>query len=345
MPVPVSVIIVTHNSEKIVVPVLDALFADPAPPSEVIVVDSASEDGTLDVLSRYAVKVIPSSENVGFAAACHLGVGAAAEENLMFLGHDTRPTQGWLAPMVDALAEPGVGAAMCTVEDSDHPGTFNTSGGRLTYFGIAWVSDLGRPIPVEHGLVDIAFPQGGAMAITKETWNRFGGFRPEFFMYNEDVDLGWRIRLAGLRIVRVAGSLVSHDYDFGRSQLKMYHLERNRWLMLRSNYRRRTLSVLAPALLLVEVGTTIVSIRDGWWDQKRAAWRDAFASGEVIRKGRRLTESNRSIGDSAMIETMDFRLSDISQVKTPLLTHVADLMLGIWKALATPTIRFLDRIG
>lgn len=343
-PQSLSVIIVTHNSEDIVEPVLDALFADPDFSSEVVVVDSASTDGTLDLLSRYAVKVIASDENIGFAAGCHLGADSATGSVLMFLGHDTRPTPGWLPPIVDALDQPGVGAAMCTVEDSTHPGTFNTSGGRLTYFGIAWVSDLGKPIPVETDLVDIAFPQGGAMAITRSTWERFGGFRPEFFMYNEDVDLGWRIRLAGLRVVRVPGSLVSHDYDFGRSPRKMYHLERNRWLMLRSNYRRRTLVILSPALLLVEMGTTLVSIRDGWWADKRAAWRDAAVATTVIREGRRLTETNRVLGDAAMMTTMDFRLSDISQVRTPLLTIFADFLLGVWKRIATPLVRLLDRL-
>lgn len=343
-PGPASVVIVTHNSAGIVEPVLDALFADPIQPDEVIVVDSASEDGTLDLLAGYAVKVIASAENVGFAAGCHLGASAASNDVLMFLGHDTRPTPGWLAPMVAALEEPGVGAAMCTVEDSVHPGTFNTSGGRLTYFGIAWVSDLGKPIPAEEDLIDIAFPQGGAMAIRRETWERFGGFRPEFFMYDEDVDLGWRIRLAGLRIVRVPGSVVAHEYDFGRSPRKMYHLERNRWLMLRSNYRRRTLFVLSPALFLVEIGTTVVSIRDGWWADKRAAWKDAAGAGEWIRTGRCLANANRKLGDADMISGMDFRLSDISQVRTPLLTIFADFLLGLWKISVTPVVRLLDRL-
>lgn len=343
-PVTTSIVMVTHNSESIVAPVLEALFSDPNLAAEVVVVDSASSDATLALLAKYPVKVVASAENLGFAGGCHRGVQESSGEIVVFLGHDTRPSPGWLQPLVTAASRSDVGAAMATVADSKDPTTFNTSGGRLTYFGIAWVSDLGQPIPEETDLIDIAFPQGGAMAIKRATWDRFDGFRPEFFMYNEDVDLGWRLRLAGLRIVRVPQSRVTHDYDFGRSPRKMYHLERNRWLMIRSNYRRRTLVALYPALFLVEIGTTVVSIRDGWWADKREAWRDARAAGDTVRQGRLLTSSTRTVGDADMIATMDFRLSDISQVKTPLLTSFADILLGIWKRLAIPLVRWLDRL-
>jgi len=64
-PAATSVVIVTHNSAELVAPVLDALFADPVHPAEVIVVDSASSDRTLDVLTGYDVTVLPSRRTLG----------------------------------------------------------------------------------------------------------------------------------------------------------------------------------------------------------------------------------------------------------------------------------------
>jgi GT2 family glycosyltransferase len=340
-----SVIIVTHNSEDLLPPVLDALFSNGGRPDEVIIVDSASTDGTLALLAGYPVTVLARRENVGFAAGCHIGAGAASSPTLVFLGHDTVPGEGWLAPLVAAIDDPAIGAAMATIEDAARPGTFNTSGGHLTYFGMAWVSDLGSPIPAETGLHPVAFPSGAAMAIRHSTWDRFGGFRAPFFMYEEDVDLGWRLRLAGLRLVRVPASRVAHHYDFARSPAKLYHLERNRWLMLRSNYRRRTLAVLAPALVLVEIGVTIVAWRDGWLAEKRRAWRDAARAKAVVAEGRGLAMVNRRLGDAEMIASMDCRLSGITQVRPPRGVGIIDGLLRVWQRLALPLVRLLDRFG
>ena len=125
-------------------------------------------------------------------------------------------------PLVDAVSDPGGGASMATIEDAALPGTFNTSGGSLTYAGLAWITDRGQPIPeTEPDLIDVAFPSGSAMAITAETWASFAGFRPDLFMYHEDTDLGWRLRLGGQRIVRASASRVTHRYDFSRSPGKM----------------------------------------------------------------------------------------------------------------------------
>ena len=336
---------VTHNSADLVRPVLEALLSDPNPPDEVIVVDSASTDGTLEVLAGFDVTVLAQRDNVGFAPGCHIGASAGRGDTLVFLGHDTIPEPGWLQPLVAALDLPGVGAAMATIEDADHPGTFNTSGGHLTSFGIGWVSDFGETIPDESGPVEVAFPSGAAMAMRRQTWDRFGGFRPAFFMYVEDSDLGWRLRLAGMRVVRVPGSRVLHRYDFGRSPGKMFHLERNRMLMLRSNYRRRTLAVLSPALLLVELGTAVIAWRDGWLTEKVRAWRDAARLGAVVREGRALAGANRALGDAAMIETMDFRLSGMTQIGPPRGIGVVDVLLGAWQRLASALLRPFDRLS
>jgi hypothetical protein len=125
----------------------------------------------------------------------------------------------------------------------------------------------------------------------------------------------------------------------------MYHLERNRWIMLRSNYRRRTLAVLSPALLLVELGITFIAWRDGWLAEKRRAWRDAARAGSLVRDGRRLVESTRVVGDGVILAGMAHRLAALPQVRPPIGTGVVDAVLGLWQRIALPVVRFLDRLG
>jgi GT2 family glycosyltransferase len=339
-----SVVIVTHQSEALVADVLDALIRDPDGPDEVIVVDSASTDRTRDILSTFDVGLIALDENVGFVAACHVGADRATGSTLVFLGHDTIPEQGWLPPLVEAARTEGVGAAMATLLDAESPYLFNSSGGHLTYVGLAWVSGLGERVPeVEPALVDVAFPSGGAMAIRTGTWHRFDGFRRSLFMYQEDTDLGWRLRLAGLRVVRATRSRVHHRYEFGRSPDKMYHLERNRWMLLLSNYEPATVAILMPALLAADLGVWWIALRDGWVREKLRADLDVLRDRRRWRAERALTEATRRIGDAAMLSTMETNVSTARQVAVPRGSSLVDGFLTGYLRAVLPAIRRLDR--
>ena len=340
----VTIVVVTHNSAAFIDPVLTALLADPAPPDEVIVVDNASTDDTRAIVSRNGVQLIALPENLGFTGGCHRGVAAATNESVVFLGHDTIPHHGWLEPLAAALDDETVGAAMATIEQHDAPGTFNTSGGHLGFHGLAWVSDLGRPIPAEDDdLVDVAFPSGAAMAMTKTMWHRFGGFRKGFFMYHEDSDLGWRLRLAGLRAVRVPTSRVTHVYDFSRAPGKMFWLERNRLLMLGSNYRTSTLLLLSPALAVVEAGVWTVAVRDRWLGEKARSLPAAWRARSALQPGRAEIQGQRRIGDSVMLATMDTSVGTVSQVAPPRGTSLVDRFLAGFLRLILPLVRRFDR--
>jgi len=309
----VSVVIVTHQSEAFIGRVLDLLVADDDGPDEIIVVDNASTDETRRIVDRSDVRLVALEDNTGFAGGCHAGVDAANGDIIVFAGHDTVPRPGWIPPLVAALDDLEVGAAMATIEDSDNPEVFNTSGGHLTYYGIAWVSDLGDPIPnTEAALVDVAFPSGAAMAIRREVWDRFDGFRRSLFMYHEDTDLGWRLRLAGLRVVRVPESRVGHEYDFSRTPTKMYWLERNRRILLATNYRMR-------------------------------AWADTWRSRGLWQPDRKATANLRTVGDAEMLETMDWSVSNIRQVDTPRGSEIAGRFFKLYLRGVLPLVRWFDR--
>ena len=96
---------------------------------------------------------------------------------------------------------------------------------------------------------EVTVGSGACLLVPARRFREVGGFWEAMFLYCEDTDLCWRLRLAGLRILVCPEARVRHDYDFGRNASKLYHLERNRLLMLAANYELSTLARLAPALV------------------------------------------------------------------------------------------------
>ncbi len=316
-PIPVTVVIVTHNSEQHIAAVVSRLMEDPQGPTQVIVVDNASTDGTREVVASFPVQLIACPENLGFSAGCNRGAATAEHELLVFLNPDTEPHTGWLPPLVAALDEPGVGAAQPTLDLVDRPGHFFTSRSELTYLGFAWSTDAGKPVPPDHRGGPVPFPSGAAFAIRRSTFEAIGGFRTGYFLYLEDVDLGWRLRLRGLRSVQVAESRVSHDYDFERHAKKMYYLERNRLRMVLANYRKSTLVLLAPALLAVEVGIVAAAIKNHWFGDKVQGWKDLWRLRHEVKAEASQTRAQRLISDGEMIRTMGAEFRGITQISLP----------------------------
>ena len=91
-------------------------------------------------------------------------------------------------------------------------------------------------------------------------------------MYLEDVELGWRARLHGLRVVVEPGADVLHEYEFSRNADKLALLERNRLVFVLSAYSLRLLLLLGPVLFAVELAMLGLSARQRWLGGKLRGW-------------------------------------------------------------------------
>jgi hypothetical protein len=119
------------------------------------------------------------------------------------------------------------------------------------------------------------------------------------FLYQEDQDLGIRLRLAGWRARLAPRSLVWHHYVFSRNRDKLFWLERNRYLVLAKNLQLRSLLVLAPFLAVAEVGLLGLALAGGWLPEKLRA-DAALLSPEVrahVRRERGRVQALRRISD------------------------------------------------
>jgi GT2 family glycosyltransferase len=163
--------------------------------------------------------------------------------------------------------------------------------------GFAWAGGHGEPAELASAPRDVPFASGAAMAIRAETFRELGGFTDELFLYGEDLELGWRARLRGLRIVMNPRADVFHDYDFGRNGEKRYYLERNRLVFVLSAYSGRMLAVLAPVLLAAELGTAVLAVRQRWLGEKAAGWAWVARNARWLARHRRETQALRRVSD------------------------------------------------
>jgi GT2 family glycosyltransferase len=264
----------------------------------VIVVDNGGGGPEIeDAAGRSGVQVVSPGRNLGFAAGCNAGALSATGDALVFLNPDTVLAPGALDGLVGPLEDPEIGVVSARLRLLDQPELLNSAGNEVHVTGIAWAGLYGKPASAVGELRDVAFPTGAAMAIRRELFQALGGFTEELFMYQEDLELGWRVRLLGLRIVVNPEADVYHEYEFGRNPGKQYLLERNRLVFVLSSYSPRLLLLLSPVLVSTEAAMLGLALKEGWARDKLAGWGWLLSNAGWLRRHRRETQRLRRVED------------------------------------------------
>ncbi len=216
-----SVVVVNFDGRHHLEKCLPALEASDPAPGEVILVDNGSSDDSVAWVREHHpdVEVLPMGANLGFGEANRRGALEARGDFLVLLNSDTVVEEGWLAGLLAPLdTEPEVAASCSTLRLLSTPELLNGLGGGMTR--LAYAYDHGYRFPYvpwrssgeEPRWHDVLFPTGAAMAMRRHEFFGLGGFDPAFFMYHEDVDLGWRLWLLGRRVVVCRDSVVRHAF-------------------------------------------------------------------------------------------------------------------------------------
>jgi GT2 family glycosyltransferase len=204
---------------------------------------------------------------------------------------------GGVAGLVRPLEDPTVGIVSARLRLLDKPELLNSAGNEVHLTGIAWAGLFGEPAELVSRQRDVAFPTGAAMAIRRDLFEELGGFTEELFMYQEDLELAWRVRLRGLRVVVSPEADVYHDYDFGRNAGKQYLLERNRLVFVLSSYSPRLLLLLSPVLASTEIAMLLLALKERWARDKLAGWAWLVRHAGWLRHHRRATQQFRQVPD------------------------------------------------
>lgn len=294
----VTAVVVCFRDAVAAVGAIASLVDQSQAPIEVLVVDNDPAGATTRALAGEtispSVRVVHSGVNVGYTRGVNLAARQAHGEWLFFLNPDAvaaKDCLGHLLAAVDGFDVALVGAQVLLPD-----GRINAGDNPINLAGVSWSGGYG--CPREYGPPrDTAAVSGAALLARRDAFLEVGGLCPYFFLYVDDTDLAWRLRIGGRRVRYCPEATVVHHYEFDKGSHKWFYLERNRWWALLSNLEPLSLFLLAPMLMATEVLVSIRAISGDWLREKVCAWVYLFARIPRLIRWRRFVQSQRNVSD------------------------------------------------
>ena len=266
-----SVVVVNWNRRDLLENCLQSLETQTVTGFEVILVDNGSTDGSVDMAARFnnstkfRLKIIRNSKNLGFCAGNNAGIRVATGELIGLLNNDAVADPCWLEQLTLAFADSGVGMAASKILVYEDPSRIDKVGHLIYPDG----QNRGRGTgEIDHGQYDkveeVLWPDGCAAMYRRTMLDQIGGFDEDFFAYADDAELGLRARAAGWRCLYIPGAVVRHHRGatLGLASARRLELiERNRILL--------TIKHFPAGMLLASFPYFLTRVTAGAWASLR----------------------------------------------------------------------------
>ena len=217
----VAIVILNWNGCRMLKQYLPSVLLYSREEATVYVADNASTDDSLEVLREHfpEVKLIELSKNLGFAEGYNQSLKQIEAEYYLLLNSDIEVTHHWLTPMIEYMDSHQEVAAcqpkLLSIFDRDSFEYAGASGGFLDRFGYPFCRGrVFETVETDNGqyddVSDILWATGAALMIRAKDYWKVGGMDARFFAHNEEIDLCWRLRILGRRIVCLPDSCAYH---------------------------------------------------------------------------------------------------------------------------------------
>jgi GT2 family glycosyltransferase len=316
-----SVIVLNYNGKQFLEECLTSLKSQSYGDYKVYVLDNASTDGSVGFIKSNfpAVEVIEAKENFGTAEGSNIGVRNTKGEYIVLMSNDVRVDRYCIENLVKTLdsdSSIGIYSSKLLKYDPD-PRTgkysIDNAGGIIDKFAFPMMlrsNEVNRED--EGGVEEVFFSCGGCFITRRELFEKVGGFDRKYFTLSDDIDLSWRIRLAGYRIAVNHSAVIYHKVSatlgplFARAQ-KRFWSERNSLRTILKNYQIFTLILILPQyflLLFLEAGFYILVMRpDLSGAIVRAIFWNILNLADTL-KERRKVKLFRVVNDAAILDKM-----------------------------------------
>ncbi len=287
----VSIIIPHFNGEAILMRCLKSLAQFTEYPHEIIIVNNASSDDSIEHATAAfpGIRIIESPINLGYAGGCNLGMEAAKGDYFLLLNNDAVVTANWLSQlMAFAAGHAEYGALQPKIQSIDREGWYDyagAAGGKIDIFGFPF--SRGRiffTIEKDENqydqTVDLFWASGTCTLLQRRAVEITGMLDVDFFAHMEEIDLDWRMLLAGFKIGFVPGAMIKHNAGSTLAQnspRKIYLNHRNNLEMLLKNYTAGSLLLIFPLRLLFELVAVFFALMKADFAQAAAILKAGFA--------------------------------------------------------------------
>ncbi|WP_417467328.1 glycosyltransferase family 2 protein [Maricaulis sp.] len=311
----IAVLIVAYRSAGTLGQCLDTLSRQTVRPREVFVLENGSPAGERIDRSSLPdwVSFVESETNLGFAAGNNHLAKMATSEWLALLNPDAFPRPDWLEQLLAASQRhPDTSIFGSTQYAADYPGQLDGVGDVYHATGLAYRAGYMRPVALlpEEGEVFAAC--GAATFIRRALFASLGGFDEALFCYGEDVDLSYRARLTGQRVVQVKLAAVDHKgyaSSGRRSEFATYYGVRNRlWVFLKDT-PSWLLWALVPGHAMATLLLWAAAVKNGQGKIFGKAIMDGLRAWPQIRSARRIVQAGRTVTASRIAGMMSWKSS------------------------------------
>ena len=287
------------------------------------------------------ITLLPQSKNLGFAGGNNVGVQWALDNGfdyVYFHNNDGFVAANFLEPLVEVMEQDKtVGVVQSLLMLYPETDLINSSGNSFHYLGIGFCNNL--RVKKENlqlkKVFETSYASGAALLMRADLLKQYGLWDNDFFLYHEDIEYCFRLKIAGYKIMVASDSLFYHKYSFGRNQEKFYYIERNRLGVMLMFFKWPTLFLFLPMGLIFEAGLLLFATKQGWLKEKLKSyvyWLK-ISSWKLWLKKRSYIQNIRKITDKEMIKTFVGTVEfNEASIKNPILDNVANpLMNFYWK--------------
>ena len=207
----VTVVIPNYNGLGFMEPCFRALDSQACRDFSVLVVDNGATDGSVEWLKERGIPSVFLETNTGFSGAVNCGIKAADTPYVILLNNDTEPDSHYIGEMIKAIERsPKIFSVSSKMIQLYHKELMDDAGDMYSLMGWAYQRGVGRPSSGYNRACRIFSACAGAAIYRREVFDEIGLFDEMPFAYLEDIDVGYRARIAGYDNIYCPSAVVYH---------------------------------------------------------------------------------------------------------------------------------------
>jgi len=314
----ISIIIPNYNSGPFILDCLNSIYQQKGIKYEIILIDDKSHKKYLQILKneKNKIKLYFNKKNIGYAGSCNAGVAHAKYPLLIFMNSDVILTKKDFLKEVECIFNKDNKLGVLGFYQKNVDGSPQFLGANVDIF-LTLDPDSKNPKKIEKKLkknpniLYDSFMTGGACyAINKDIYRNSGGLDGDYFLYVEELDLMWRLKLMGYKIgtslrmpiIHLGGGSTGNHYNNTTNANKIYLRERNTMITMIKNYQIGTLIAILPIYLLSTLFESIYLILKLKFKESKAYYR---AHKDVILNIKYIWEKRKRVVEKRKISDLD----------------------------------------